>query len=68
MHVKAVVDHYQIANLLRHIGPVKDAVPTLILQYGPFECTSIDDVWAVAKLLVEEEKNAAYEKLKDFAP
>jgi len=68
VHVKAVVDYQALAKLIRSSPLLAKAVPIVAFQCGPFECETIEDVWSIAKEIVAQEKQAQWEKLREFAP
>jgi hypothetical protein len=68
VRIKAIIDQQQLIGLLRSAPVTATATPIAEFHCGPFQCDTIEDVWAIATEMVAQERQAAYEKLKDFAP
>lgn len=68
VHIKVVVDHQQLISLLRATPSLSSAIPVAAFHCGVYECETIEDVWGLAVETVKQERQAAYEKLKEFAP
>lgn len=68
VHIKAIIDHKNLADMIRAHPSLAEAVPVAAFVCGPFECEAIEDVWALARAFVVQERQASYELLRDFAP
>lgn len=68
VRIKAVIDQQQLVALVRMAPIIATAMPVAEFHCGPFQCDTIDDVWAIVTEMVAQERQSAYEKLRDFAP
>ena len=69
VHITATVDHLQLAQTIRMAPNIlSSAVPVVSFKCGPFECSTIEDVWAIAKEMVAQERQASYDLLRAFGP
>jgi hypothetical protein len=68
VRIKAIIDQQQLVSLVRSAPITATAIPIAEFHCGPFQCDTIEDVWAIVTETVAQERQSAYEKLKDFAP
>ena len=68
VRIKAVVDHRELADMIRTYPSLATARASAVFVSGPFETDTIEDVWQLAVEVVRQEREAAYETLRQFAP
>lgn len=68
VYIESTVNYAQLVELVRKSPLLGEGKPAVQFKCGPFTCDTVEEVWGLVRAEVQADRNASYEKLRDFAP